>query len=140
MSITTPKMAIDLNTTGYEIHRLISELYPICRSITGNGVRQTLHLINGYIRLSMHEVPTGTRVFDWVVPKEWNIRDGYVKNSRGEKIIDFQKSNLHAVGYSIPIHQKMSLEELRPTYSLCLNTLIGFHIGILTTRKIGDSV
>jgi aminopeptidase-like protein len=62
----------------------------------------------------MQEVPTGTRVFDWVVPKEWNIRDGYVKNSRGEKIIDFQKSNLHVVGYSIPIHQKMSLEELRP--------------------------
>jgi len=107
-------MAIDLNTTGYEIHRLISELYPICRSITGNGVRQTLHLINEYIQLSMQEVPTGTRVFDWIVPKEWNIRDGYVKNSRGEKIIDFQKSNLHVVGYSIPIHQKMSLEELRP--------------------------
>jgi aminopeptidase-like protein len=107
-------MAIDLNTTGYEIHRLISELYPICRSITGNGVRQTLHLINEYIQLSMQEVPTGTRVFDWIVPKEWNIRDGYVKNSRGEKIIDFQKSNLHVVGYSIPIHQKMELEELRP--------------------------
>jgi aminopeptidase-like protein len=112
--MTTPKMAVNLNTTGDEMHRLISELYPICRSITGNGVRQTLRLINEYIQLSMQEVPTGTRVFDWVVPKEWNISDGYVKNSRGEKIINFQKSNLHVVGYSIPIHQKMSLEELRP--------------------------
>ena len=107
-------MTIDPNTIGFEIHRLISELYPICRSITGNGVRQTLRLINGYIPLEIQEVPTGTKVFDWSVPKEWNIKDAYVKNSRGEKVVDFQKSNLHVVGYSVPVHQKMSLEELRP--------------------------
>lgn len=92
----------------------MAELYPICRSITGNGVRQTLRILQKQIPLTMHEVPTGTPVFDWTVPKEWNIRDAYIKNGAGEKIVDFQQSNLHILNYSTPIARKMSLEELKP--------------------------
>lgn len=95
------------------MYRLISELYPICRSITGDGLRQTLRQIQQHIALELREVPTGTQVFDWAVPKEWNIRDAYVKNSQGERVIDFQKSNLHVVNYSVPIRRRMTLAELR---------------------------
>ncbi len=92
--------------------RLIHELYPICRSVTGDGVRETLGIIGRHIPLEIHEVPTGTAVFDWSVPKEWNVRDAWVKNKRGEKVIDFRKSNLHLLGYSTPLHQTVSREEL----------------------------
>lgn len=95
------------------MYGLIKELYPICRSITGNGVRETLRILQRHIPLEIEEVPTGTQVFDWTVPKEWNIRDAYVKNSKGEKIIDFQKSNLHILNYSTPIHKVVSLTELK---------------------------
>src|SRR5680860_783608 len=71
---------------GKEMHRFIADLYPICRSITGNGVRETLHLIGKHIPVEIHEVPSGTKVFDWIVPKEWNIQDAYIKNSRGERV------------------------------------------------------
>ena len=98
---------------GREIYKLIADLYPICRSITGNGLRATLNLLRQHIPLEIHEVPTGTAVFDWTIPREWNIRDAYVRNSREEKVIDFQKSNLHVVNYSIPVHVKVSLEELK---------------------------
>jgi aminopeptidase-like protein len=98
---------------GTEIHGLITELFPICRSITGNGVRETLNIIGRHIPLEIHEVPTGTEVFDWTVPKEWNIRDAYVKNSRGEKVVDYRKSNLHVVNYSTPVRTKMPLEDLK---------------------------
>ena len=96
-----------------EMDDLIKELYPICRSITGNGVRQTLQIIQRRIPLSIHEVPSGTQVFDWTVPKEWNIRDAFIKNSQGEKVVDFAKSNLHVVSYSVPFQGKLSLKELR---------------------------
>jgi aminopeptidase-like protein len=98
---------------GSQMHQLIAKLYPICRSITGDGVRKSLYILKQYIPLEIYEVPTGTPVFDWTVPKEWNVRDAYVKNSRGEKVIDFQKSNLHVLNYSIPIQKKMSLTELK---------------------------
>jgi aminopeptidase-like protein len=98
---------------GGEMHGLIAELYPICRSITGDGVRESLRIIQQRIPLTVHEVPTGTRVFDWTVPKEWNIRDAYIKNSRGERVVDFRKSNLHVVSYSVPVKARMRLEELR---------------------------
>jgi aminopeptidase-like protein len=94
------------------MYRLISELYPICRSITGDGLRETLRRLQAYVPLEIREVPTGTQVFDWTVPKEWNIRDAYVKNDRGERVIDFQKSNLHVVNYSVPMKHRMSLAEL----------------------------
>ena len=90
------------------------ELYPICRSITGNGVRKTDQIISKHISLEMHEVKSGTKVFDWTVPKEWNINDAYVISPKGEKIIDFKKSNLHVLNYSTPINAKMSLDELKP--------------------------
>lgn len=105
---------IDFSTLGSQMHRLVEDLYPLCRSITGDGLRETLHRVQKIIPLNIHEVPTGTPVLDWTVPREWNIRDAYIKNSHGEKVVDFKKSNLHVVGYSIPVHQKMSLDELRP--------------------------
>lgn len=104
----------DWSASGDEMYRLVTELYPICRSITGNGVRQTLSAFARFIPLQVHEVPSGTQVFDWTVPKEWNIRDAYVANSKGERVIDFKKSNLHVLNYSSPVRKKMSLAELRP--------------------------
>lgn len=92
---------------------LIEELYPICRSITGDGVRQTLGILQQHISLRVHEVPSGTQVFDWVVPKEWNVRDAYIKDSSGTRVVDFHKSNLHLVNYSVPVHSKMRLRELK---------------------------
>lgn len=95
------------------MYQLIKTLYPICRSITGNGVRKTLGIIKKHIPLKIHEIPSGTKVFDWTIPKEWNIKDAYIKNSRGQKIIDFKKSNLHVLNYSTPIHKKISLKQLK---------------------------
>ncbi|GET37301.1 DUF4910 domain-containing protein [Microseira wollei] len=102
------------NTTefGFQMHQLIAELYPICRSITGNGVRETLRILQKYIPLEIHEVPSGTQVFDWTVPQEWNIKDAYIKNARGERVVDFRQSNLHVVSYSVPVKRKIFLSEL----------------------------
>jgi aminopeptidase-like protein len=99
---------------GHAIHALASDLYPICRSITGDGVRETLAKLHAYVPLDVIEVPSGTSVFDWSIPREWNIRDAYIKNSRGDRIVDFRRSNLHVLNYSTPIHKKLSLDELRP--------------------------
>src|SRR3972149_232666 len=103
-----------LGAPAAEMYQLIRSLYPICRSITGNGVRQTLKILQEYVPLVIHGVPSGTPVFDWSVPKEWNIRDAYIKNSKGEKIVDFKASNLHVVSYSVPVHARMPLAELKP--------------------------
>jgi len=103
----------DITQVGKEMYQLMSELYPICRSITGNGVRETLGKIKRIVPIEVHEVASGTKVFDWTVPKEWNIKDAYVKNSKGEKIIDFKKSSLHILNYSVPIQKKVSLRELK---------------------------
>lgn len=104
----------DLDTTGQELHRFASELFPICRSITGNGIRETLGRIQELIPLKIHEVASGTKVFDWEVPKEWNIHDAYVQDSSGTKVIDFQKHSLHILNYSVPVRTRLSLSELRP--------------------------
>jgi aminopeptidase-like protein len=96
-----------------QLVELISRLYPICRSLTGEGVRQTLRILQEMIALEIHEVPTGTRVFDWEIPKEWNIHDAFVKDSSGKKIIDFKNSNLHVVNYSVPFRGKLKLKELK---------------------------
>jgi aminopeptidase-like protein len=98
---------------GESIFTLAAKLYPICRSITGNGVRETLREIGTYIKLDVHEVPSGTAVFDWTIPREWNIRDAYIKDSRGKKLVDFARSNLHVVSYSAPVRQFLSLDELK---------------------------
>jgi aminopeptidase-like protein len=98
---------------GEEIFAFAAKIYPICRSITGNGVRETLRAIGAHIDLEIHEVQTGTTVFDWVIPREWNIRDAYIKNTQGEKIVDFARSNLHVMSYSVPVRQRISLAELK---------------------------
>ncbi|MDH3649172.1 MAG: DUF4910 domain-containing protein [Saprospiraceae bacterium] len=101
------------NSIGDQIYELAKQLYPICRSITGNGVRQTLEIISKHIPLEVHEVPTGMKVLDWIIPKEWNIVDAWIKDPNGRKIIDFQNHNLHVLNYSIPLRQKMELEVLQ---------------------------
>ncbi len=101
---------------GEEMHRLIADLYPICRSITGDGVRKTLALVQERfpsLPLEIHEVPTGTPVFDWTVPREWNIRDAWIKRPQGDKLVDFQHLNLHVLNYSVPIHERMPLAKLK---------------------------
>lgn len=98
---------------GEKVYSSVSEMFPICRSITGNGVRQTLEIIKKIIPLEVCEIPSGKKVFDWDIPKEWNIRAAYIKNSRGEKIVDFANSNLHVLNYSIPIHKQVDLQELK---------------------------
>ncbi len=98
---------------GGEMYRLMAELFPICRSITGDGVRRTLEIMKHHIPLRVTEIPSGTKVFDWSIPNEWNIKDAFVKNSDGKKIIDFMESNLHVLNYSIPVRKKVSLSELK---------------------------
>jgi len=98
---------------GSEILALAARIFPICRSITGDGVRQTLREVAAHIDLDIHEVATGTPVLDWTIPREWNIRDAWIKNERGEKIVDFDRSNLHVMSYSVPVRQRMSLAELK---------------------------
>jgi aminopeptidase-like protein len=105
---------IDLASAGEEMLALMGTLYPICRSISGNGLRQSLGQLADLIPLTTHEVATGTRVFDWIVPKEWNIHDAYIKDSAGCRVIDFQKNNLHVVNYSAPVKARMTLGELLP--------------------------
>ena len=112
-AINNLKNTLDSRTVGRECHEFIAELFPICRSITGDGFRQTLAHIQKYVPLAIYEVSSGSQVFDWTVPREWNIRDAYVKNSRGDRVIDFKQSNLHVVNYSVPVSGKMSLEELK---------------------------
>lgn len=91
---------------------LFDRLWPIPRSLTGNGVRATLKVLGEEVPIRRLEVPSGTRAFDWTVPKEWNIRDAYVKDSSGKKLINFKKNNLHVLGYSVPVHAKISKKEL----------------------------
>lgn len=98
---------------GKEMHKLAKRLFPICRSITGNGVRETLSILREEIPLKVHEIPTGTKVFDWIIPKEWNISEAWIEDSVGNRIIDFAENNLHVVGYSTPIDAKMSLLKLQ---------------------------
>jgi aminopeptidase-like protein len=102
------------DSAGAEMCRLIEKLYPICRSLTGNGERRTLAILREVIDLTIHEVPSGTQVFDWTVPREWNIRGGYIKDASGKKIVDFVNSNLHVMSYSAPVHRRLSLAELKP--------------------------
>jgi len=103
----------DHEAGGTWSYELMENLFPICRSITGDGVRETLTLMQEHIPLEIHEVPTGTQVFDWTVPREWNIRDGYIKDAAGNRVIDFQQHNLHVMNYSAPIQGTVSLEELK---------------------------
>jgi aminopeptidase-like protein len=104
----------NMDELGSAMYDVVRDLYPICRSITGDGVRTTLRALQSRIPLVLHEIPSGTRVFDWSIPLEWNIADAYIKNRLGERIVDFQASNLHVMSYSAPVHATMGLEELKP--------------------------
>jgi aminopeptidase-like protein len=100
-------------TVGDELHQLVTELYPICRSITGDGVRRTLEVVGRQLELQVHEVPTGTQVLDWTVPREWNVRDAWVAGPDGRRVIELADSNLHLMSYSVPIQATVPLAELR---------------------------
>ena len=101
-------------TVGEELYKLVAELYPICRSITGDGVRRTLEIVERELGgLEVSEVPTGTQVLDWTVPREWNVRDAWVADAAGRRVVDFQASNLHLVSYSVPVRATIGLAELR---------------------------
>ena len=108
--------------TGAKMYALCQRLFPICRSITGAGVRETLRILQEYVDLTVHEVPSGTPVFDWKVPREWNIRDAWIEDPAGRRIVDFANSNLHVMSYSTPIDTVMDL----PTLDAHLHSLPEF--------------
>ena len=95
------------------MYELASELFPVCRSITGEGLRATLRTIQKSIPISVHEIPTGTAVLDWTVPQEWNIREAYIADLSGRRVVDFKSNNLHVLNYSIPVKKRISLTELK---------------------------
>jgi aminopeptidase-like protein len=99
--------------SGREMHALATELFPTCRSITGDGLRATLRRIQQEVPILIREVKSGTTVLDWTIPDEWNVRDAWIKDSRGQRIVDFQKSNLHVVNYSSPVRARISLSDLK---------------------------
>jgi aminopeptidase-like protein len=105
--------SVEHNALGSDIFALATEIFPICRSITGDGVRRTIDLLARHIPIQRHELPSGTPVLDWTVPNEWNIADAYIKNSRGERVVDFQRSNLHVVNYSAPVRKTLPIDELK---------------------------
>ena len=114
MDVSELARTADLPELGTAMLDLMGDLFPICRSITGAGLRETLGRIGKVVPLELTEVPTGTTAFDWTVPKEWNVRDAWVADSTGRRVIDFQQSNLHVVNYSGPVRRRLTLDELRP--------------------------
>jgi aminopeptidase-like protein len=104
----------DWNELTARADELLRELFPICRSITGNGLRRTLELLRLRTPFALHEVPSGTICYDWTVPDEWNVRDAYVADSAGRRLIDFQANNLHLVNYSLPFEGQLTFDELAP--------------------------
>ena len=107
-----------INSIGEEMYELAGDIFPICRSITGSGVRKTLKILENYIKLdnlqfNIHEIPSGTKVFDWTIPKEWVIREAFIEDKKGNKIIDMKENNLHVMGYSSPVDKWVSLNELK---------------------------
>jgi aminopeptidase-like protein len=114
IALGTGRAGGDCEAAGQAMWDLIAALYPICRSITGDGVRETLRTVQRLVPLVMHEVPSGTPVLDWTVPREWNIRDAFIATPDGSRIVDVRASSLHVVSYSVPVRQRMTLAELEP--------------------------
>lgn len=106
--------AVEEAATGESMLDLMRQLHPYCRSLTGPGLRATVARLGEIIPLDVTDIQTGTKVFDWTVPPEWSIDDGFVEDERGERIVDFRRSNLHVMAYSVPIDRWLSLDELRP--------------------------
>lgn len=104
----------DLAPAGEAMHAFVAAAFPICRSITGDGVRRTLALARERVPIEVREVPTGTPVLDWTVPREWNVGEAWIEGPDGERVVDFADHNLHLVGYSVPVAARMPLAELRP--------------------------
>lgn len=105
----------DARALGLDLRALLEELFPLCRSITGEGLRQTLRVVKRELPgLRIHEIPSGTEVLDWEVPKEWNLREAWITGPSGHRIVDTADSNLHVVNYSVPVRRRLSLEELQP--------------------------
>jgi aminopeptidase-like protein len=104
----------DLAGLGEAMHAAMSRLYPICRSISGNGVRETLDVLAESLDVQRRGVPSGTQAFDWTINDEWNVRDAYIADRQGRRVVDFQRHNLHLVSYSAPVRATMTLSELRP--------------------------
>lgn len=113
-TLIEPAPALPAPTTGTDMVQFMEDLFPICRSITGEGLRESLHQVAQLVPLDITEVPSGTPVLDWVVPPEWNIRAGWLADPTGHRVVDFDRSNLHVLNYSVPVRQTLTLEELRP--------------------------
>ncbi|MCX2980954.1 DUF4910 domain-containing protein [Halieaceae bacterium IMCC14734] len=110
----SPELEINLQELAAQLHACVTRLFPICRSITGDGVRETLSILSETVALDIHNVPSGAQVLDWTIPNEWNIRDAWIKDASGQRVIDFRQSNLHVLNYSTPVKRTMSLEALKP--------------------------
>jgi aminopeptidase-like protein len=104
---------IDSEAIGAEAYQLMERLFPLCRSLTGSGVRATFDVLEEYIPLQRSEIASGTKVFDWTVPDEWNLRDAYIATPDGTRVVDLRRSSLHVVNYSEPVRARMTLEQLR---------------------------
>lgn len=113
LTLTQVRRRLDTVEMGDRMHLLLTQLYPVLRSRTGPGVRETLRAVSEVLPLEVVEVPSGTPVLDWTVPPEWRLRDAYVRGPDGTKVIDVRRSSLHVVGESVPVHRQMDLEELR---------------------------
>ena len=95
------------------ISEYLTRLFPICRSLTGDGNRETLKILQEIIPLKIKEYPSGKNVFDWVIPEEWKIKDAWIKDKTGKKIVDFNNSNLHVVNYSSPVEGTFNFSRLK---------------------------
>lgn len=113
MDMAGLRTSLDTGQAGQRMHKWVRDWYPICRSISGSGLRETLRRIGKLIPLNVTEVPTGTPVFDWTIPREWVIREAWIKDPAGRRVVDFDVLNLHVMGYSVPVHCRLSLEDLK---------------------------
>jgi len=110
----SPGAGLDQASFKEIVDDLFQELFPICRSITGNGIRESFKILRKYLPLELHEIPSGEQVFDWIVPEEWNINDAYIMDLKGNRLVDFQENNLHVISYSMPVKERISFDKLKP--------------------------